>query len=179
MKSSKLLSVIILAAFCIQSSRALPLLDYFTSEPLRDGGSGEPDQPQSDSTDVGSYADSPMIRYDTVVPVLRVVLTPIGRMLQPMIERWLVARFGPYIETVGRALESFSNFATENVSFQTGDTYYTKSDLVDGYGYNSLIINLPSGRSITVLTHKSSRKLNILDEFPQLTEALNEVRKLQ
>ncbi|XP_058815111.1 uncharacterized protein LOC131678801 [Topomyia yanbarensis] len=182
MISSKLFCVLLLFTIYVQKSSTFPLLDYFNSDPDGNPVARDVEETSTALAEIATESDSPrgpLIQYDTVVPVLKVVLTPIGRILQPLIERWIADRLGPYVESIGRAMEGFSRFATEHVSFQTGDTYYTKSDLIDGYGYNSLIITLASGRTFTVLTHKSNRKMNILDEFPQLSEALNEVRKLQ
>ncbi|XP_055600563.1 uncharacterized protein LOC129749568 [Uranotaenia lowii] len=178
MNTTKTLLVALVLTVFINAVVSKPLFSFFDPEPSPESRDDDA-QATTDLIRLSEEESSSLIRYDTVVPVLKVVLTPIGRMLQPMIEQWLVDRFGAYIDTIGRTMESFARFATETVSFQTGDTYYTKSDLIDGHGYNSLIINLPSGRTLTVLTHKSNRRLNILDEFPQLSEALNEVRKLQ
>ncbi|XP_053692117.1 uncharacterized protein LOC128740583 [Sabethes cyaneus] len=180
--SKRLVYICVWLAIYIHASSSLPLLDYFSSDPTESRAMSSDDAENStavaevDPTDDG--ASTALIRYDTVMPVLKVVLTPIGRMFQPIIEQWLADRFGPYIDSIGRAVEGISRYATDNFSFQTGDTYYTKHDLLDGYGYNSLIITLASGRTFTILTHKSNRKMNILDEFPHLTEALNEVRNL-
>lgn len=99
--------------------------------------------------------------------------------MQPLIEQWIADRFGPYIDTIGRTVEGVSRYATDNLSFQTGDVYYTKSDLVEGYGYNSLLVNLPGGKTMTVLTTKSTRKLDIIEELPQVSESLNEVRNIE
>ncbi|XP_055545666.1 uncharacterized protein LOC129730390 [Wyeomyia smithii] len=182
MNSQRLLYICLWLTICIHTISPLPLLDYFSSEPT---SNSLPNNATENSTalaevhPVDDDARNYLINYDTVLPVLKVVLTPIGRMFQPMIEQWLADRFGPYIDSIGRAVEGISRYATDNINFQTGDTYYTKHDLLDGYGYNSLIITLASGRTFTVLTHKSNRKFNILDEFPQMSEAINEVRKLQ
>ncbi|XP_065081003.1 uncharacterized protein LOC135703651 [Ochlerotatus camptorhynchus] len=176
MQPSSSFSMFLLVSIVLHTSTALPLMKYLSPEEKSEDGELTTAlaeiRPELDD-------DLPYIRYGTVMPVLKVVLTPIGRMVQPMIEQWIADRFGPYIDSIGRAVEGVSRYATDNLSFQTGDTYYTKSDLIDGYGYNSLIINLPSGKTMTVLTSKSKRKLDIFDELPQLSEALNEVRKLK
>ncbi|XP_062551718.1 uncharacterized protein LOC134216978 isoform X2 [Armigeres subalbatus] len=173
MQSSSVLCLFLMAT--ISTSRALPILEYLNLE-----------NRSSDSEQTTAIAevrpedieDLPFIRYETVMPVLKVVLTPIGRLMQPLIEQWLADRFGPYIDTIGRAVEGVSRYATDNLSFQSGDIYYTKSDLINGYGYHSLLISLPSGKTLTVLTHKSKRKLDIVDELPHVSEALNEVRSI-
>nr|XP_029714911.1 uncharacterized protein LOC109416541 isoform X1 [Aedes albopictus] len=160
----------------LHTSRAIPLMEYFLPE-------SQPSDPEQ-TTAVAQYRqddteDLPLIRYETVLPVLKVVLTPIGRLMQPLIEQWIADRFGPYIDTIGRTVEGVSRYATDNLSFQTGDVYYTKSDLVEGYGYNSLLVNLPGGKTMTVLTTKSTRKLDIIEELPQVSESLNEVRNIE
>uniref|UniRef100_A0A182QIQ8 Uncharacterized protein n=1 Tax=Anopheles farauti TaxID=69004 RepID=A0A182QIQ8_9DIPT len=162
----------------VPSVNGLPIWDYLTGTQPADE-----DTPVADGTEVDllqSRQDNskPLLRYDTMVPVLQVILTPIGRMVWPRVEQWFSGLFGAYLDSANRAIDTISQYATENISFQTGDVYYTKSDMIDGRGHQSLIITLPSGRTITVLTFKSKGKFNILDEFPQLSEAQNEVREL-
>uniref|UniRef100_A0A182SLF7 Uncharacterized protein n=1 Tax=Anopheles maculatus TaxID=74869 RepID=A0A182SLF7_9DIPT len=66
----------------------------------------------------------PLLRYDTVVPILQVILTPIGRMVWPRVEQWVSGLFGAYLDSANRAIDSISQYATENISFQTGLTTY-------------------------------------------------------
>ncbi|XP_055643747.1 uncharacterized protein LOC129779963 [Toxorhynchites rutilus septentrionalis] len=174
MYSTRLFCVILFFLVATRSSSAFPILDYFNYDIAPSARDGE--QPSATMMELSQYRS--LLHFDTFIPVMKIILAPIGRMMQPMIEQWIEDYFGAYIDSIGRAVENISRFATDNISFQPGDTYYTKDDLLNGYGYNSLIINLPSGKTVTVLTHRSSSKLNILDEFPQLSEAFNEVRKL-
>ncbi|EAT37753.1 AAEL010291-PA [Aedes aegypti] len=172
-QSTCLLCIVLLVS--LHKTGALPLMQYFNLE--------NPSSDSEQTTAITEYRqdevdNQPMIQYETVMPVLKIVLTPIGRLMQPLIEQWLEYQFGPYINTIGRAMEGVSRYATDNLSFQPGDVYYTKSDLVEGYGYNSLLINLPAGKTLTVLTHKSKQKLDIIEELPQVSDSLNEVRKL-
>ncbi|XP_040169474.1 uncharacterized protein LOC120903878 [Anopheles arabiensis] len=154
-------------------ANGLPLWDYLTGINTSDDSSATAGliEPREDNA-------KSLVRYDTMVPVLQVILTPIGRMVWPRVEQWFSGLFGAYLDSANRAIDTLSQYATENISFQTGDVYYTKNDMIDGHGHQSLIVTLPSGRTITVLTFKSKSKFNILDEFPQLSEAQNEVREL-
>ncbi|XP_053673914.1 uncharacterized protein LOC128724174 [Anopheles nili] len=181
-KATKHLSTFVVAAsvmlvLFVPCSNCLPIWDYFsgTESPgkgtLADGTEIELIESRQDSS-------KPLLRYDTMVPVLQVILTPIGRMVWPRIEQWFSGLFGAYLNSANRAIDTIAQYATENISFRTGDVYYTKNDLIDGHGHQSLIITLPSGRTFTVLTFKTKSKFNVLDEFPQLNEAHNEVRSL-
>ncbi|XP_058056253.1 uncharacterized protein LOC131207647 [Anopheles bellator] len=154
----------------------LPLWNFFNRT------DGLADIPESGVVSSKVLDDSddlkPLLRYDTVVPILQVIFTPIGRMVWPRVEQWFSEIFGAYLDSANRAIENMAQFATDNISFQKGDTYYAKSDMIDGHGHQSLIVTLPSGRTITVLTFKTKSKFNVFEEFPQLSESQNEVRKL-
>uniref|UniRef100_A0A182N8S0 Uncharacterized protein n=1 Tax=Anopheles dirus TaxID=7168 RepID=A0A182N8S0_9DIPT len=161
----------------VPCANGLPLWDYLTGVDTTED-SVVADGAELELTESRQDTSKPLLRYDTMVPVLQVILTPIGRMVWPRVEQWFSGLFGAYLDSANRAIDTISQYATENISFQTGDVYYTKSDMIDGHGHQSLIITLPSGRTITVLTFKTKGKFNILDEFPQLSEAQNEVREL-
>uniref|UniRef100_A0A182FYP2 Uncharacterized protein n=2 Tax=Anopheles albimanus TaxID=7167 RepID=A0A182FYP2_ANOAL len=60
-----------------------------------------------------------------MVPVLQMILTPIGRMVWPRVEQWFADTFGSYLDSANRAIESIAQYATDNISFQTGDVYYS------------------------------------------------------
>uniref|UniRef100_A0A182JTC8 Uncharacterized protein n=1 Tax=Anopheles christyi TaxID=43041 RepID=A0A182JTC8_9DIPT len=167
----------VLLLLSLPCTNGLPLWDYFTGIDTSEGSAGT-DTTTMERTEPRDDSAKSLLRYDTMVPVLQVILTPIGRMVWPRVEQWFSGLFGAYLDGANRAIDTISQYATENISFQTGDVYYTKSDMIDGHGHQSLIITLPSGRTITVLTFKSKSKFNIFDEFPQLTEAQNEVREL-
>ncbi|XP_035909499.1 uncharacterized protein LOC118511026 [Anopheles stephensi] len=162
----------------VPSANGLPLWDYFTGVDTTEDKAAGMDTTTMELIEPRQDYSKPLLRYDTVVPILQVVLTPIGRMLWPRVEQWVSGLFGAYLDSANRAIDSISQYATENISFQTGDVYYTKSDMIDGHGHQSLIITLPSGRTITVLTFKTKSKFNVFEEFPQLSETQNEVREL-
>lgn len=61
-----------------------------------------------------------ILRYDTMIPVLQMILTPIGRMVWPRVEQWFSDTFGSYLDSANRAIESMAQYATDNISFQTG-----------------------------------------------------------
>ncbi|XP_050083466.1 uncharacterized protein LOC126570055 [Anopheles aquasalis] len=171
------LLLLVLVPLC----NGLPLWNFLSgtevSRDVADNAAGEIDLGDSQAT-----ADGRTIRilsYNTMVPALQMILTPIGRMVWPRVEQWFSDTFGSYLDSANRAIENIAQYATDNISFQTGDVYYTKSDMINGHGYQSLIVTLPSGRTVTILTFKSKNKFNVFEEFPQLTDAQNEVRKIE
>ncbi|XP_052863915.1 uncharacterized protein LOC128270545 [Anopheles cruzii] len=174
--STAIITACVIIVIFVPICTGLPLWNFFNRT------NGFADIPESGEVSGKMLDDSddlrPLLRYDTVVPILQMIVTPIGRMMWPRVEQWFSEIFGAYLDSANRAIENITQFATDNVSFQKGDTYYTKSDMIDGHGYQSLIVTLPSGRKITVLTFKTKSKFNVFEEFPQLSESQNEVREL-
>uniref|UniRef100_A0A182VSX0 Uncharacterized protein n=1 Tax=Anopheles minimus TaxID=112268 RepID=A0A182VSX0_9DIPT len=172
-----ILAASIVLLLVVPCTNGLPLWDYLTGVDTAEE-SAVTDTTTVELIETRQDDAKPLLRYDTMMPILQVILTPIGRMVWPRVEQWVSGIFGAYLDSANRAIDTISQYATENISFQTGDVYYTKSDMIDGRGHQSLIITLPSGRTITVLTFKTKSKFNIFDEFPQLSETQNEVREL-